>query len=47
MKNILGQIAVVCIMIGIVYVMFASFGGEPDYSNQQDPCDGSARSICP
>ena len=45
--NFIGTIIATIVMLGIVFLIFASFGGEPDYSNQQDPYDGSNRIIYP
>ena len=43
----IGTIITAIIMLGIVWIVFASLDGGADYSNQQDPCDGSSRSVCP
>lgn len=45
--NILGIIITGCIMFGIIYLIYLSMSGEPDYSNQRDSYDGSNRSIYP
>lgn len=44
-SNILGTIIATIVMLGIVWMIFASFSGEPEYI--QDPYDGSNRSIYP
>ena len=44
-RNILGEIAVVLIFLGIAWIFFASMGGEPE--RIQDPYDGSSRSVYP
>ena len=42
-----GTIIATIVMVGIVWLIFASLCGESDYSNQQDPYDGSTRIIYP
>ena len=43
--SILGIIITTMIMLSVVWLIFASMGGEPEYT--QDICDGSNRTICP
>jgi hypothetical protein len=41
----LGIIITTIIMLGIVWIIVISMGGEPEHT--QDYCDGSSRIICP
>lgn len=48
-SNIFGIIITTCIMIGILWIIFASMGGEPESWNASapSPYDGSNRAIYP
>lgn len=48
-SNILGIIITAIIMLGIVWMIFASMGGEPESWNADvpSPNDGSSRSVYP
>jgi hypothetical protein len=43
----IGTILATIIMLGIVWMIFASFSGGADYNTFQDPYDGSSRLIYP
>ena len=47
MRNLLYQFLVLVGMILFVYLGYLSLSGGADWSGQQDPCDGSSRSVCP
>lgn len=47
MNQITGTIISLIIIVGFILMMVLSFGGEPDYTNQQDIYDGSSRATYP